>query len=517
MTDLLVFLLTLASMLCVGLADIVKIRLAWGVTALNFIKAAAVMRLPDGRQLDEVAIIGPRSEGKSWASLGAVLAHAQAHEAAGHSFPIPWLWFRDTFPNHEANLVKDVQRLEWQGIWRVSDGGRIIAAEMNGARQIEARLFGLEDIGAVERMRGQAVGVYGEEPGPVIGATVSTGWTEAAWETALSSIGDKIKSHAYPGIIASNPSQRSHWFWKRFVLKPSPTTGTFRIPKGERTTEEYRDRNARIFRSNPNLFTRLVEGEASVASMGDPVITGYHSSRHYSTRPLPVAFGPLYFGWDAYHHPACVIGSLSDMGQLRIHYARRMDQADIGLLVDEGVKPWLSAHNLAQRERIHVGDPTMETGDQSDRDMNAKKLLLQKLPGRWAKSTNKLFSLQAAVNGGLRSTLSTGEPRILLGPDAGELDESWSGGWYVDELGKGVQQGERGQHSHVGMAGSYLVHAVFAMADRGAHLERYVQQSAYVGPWAGQEHSVSPAIGVLRDHQETHEEWRAKWKRQYDR
>ncbi len=477
------------------------VTMDWGPTTGAFIRAVARMLMPDGRAVDEVAIIGPRSEGKSYACLGAVLAHAQQHEAAGFPLPVPWLWFRDTFPLHEANLLKDIQRLEWCGIWRQYDGGRIVRAEMSGVAVIEARLFGLEDISAVERMRGQAVGVYGEEPGPVIGAAVSTGWTEQAWETALSSIGDKVQSHCYPAIIASNPSQRSHWFWRRFVLSPAPTVGTFRIPPGERTSDAYRARLARSLRSDHNLYTRLVTGEAAVTSLGTPVVTGYRSSAHAQRRTLPFAPGPVYCAWDAYHHPACVLATLSGMGQLRIHYAKRMDKADVGILVDEAVRPWLASKALLDRPRLHIGDPTMDTGDQSDRSQTATKALLSKLSGRWCPSTNDILLLQRAVNEALRRTLSTGEPVILLGPDADELDEAWAGGWFLNDHGKPVQHGESGQHSHVGMAGAYLVHAVFGGTARERDYSVWANQTAMTQPWDGagpNERSISPASAALQ-------------------
>lgn len=438
------------------------IRLAWGPTALAFIEAAASGRTADGRAVDEVAIVGSRGEGKSWACLGVTLRHAQLHEAAGYPLPVPWLWFRDAFPNHQRNLLEDIRRPEWQGLWQQHDGGRVVVAEMRGHPIVRAWVIGLEDMQAVERLRGQAVGIYGEEPAPVIAASTSTGWTEKAWETALMSQGrGERRSHSYPAIIASNPSQRSHWFWRRFVLDPTPHRACYRIPVGERTSAEYRDRLARTITS-PDLRARLVEGEASVVSLGDPVVACYRTSIHRSSRQLDVAPGPLYFGWDAWHHPACVIASLSPMGQLRIHYARRLDGADVGTLADEYVRPWLASRRLLDRPRVHTGDPTMDTGDQSDRDQTATQRVLRSLPGDWQPSTNDIGVLRIALNDALKRRLSTGEPAVILDPEADELDEAWAGGWFLNEQGRPVQHGQQGQHSHVGMAGAYLVRSVLA-------------------------------------------------------
>jgi hypothetical protein len=490
------------------------ISLTYTPAMINFMRCAATGVGPDGGHYDEVAVVSPRGEGKTWGVLGAQLLHAQEHEQRGFPLPVPWLWFRDSFPNHERNLLEDLDRIEWGGLWRKYDGGRTVQAEMAGQAILKAFVFGLEDVTAIERLRGGCVGVYGEEPAPAIGLGVGTGWTESAWALALSSQGrGDARSHYQPAIIASNYPQKSHWFWKRFFAERQPQCLGFRVQSGDRTTPEYRARLGRALANQPAMLTRLFKGEPAPPQLGDPVILGYKESIHLTYKPVPVAPGPLYLGWDAWHHPAAVVSSLSAMGQLRIHFAKRMDRADIGMIAGEAVKPWLIEHGLLDRARVHIGDPSMEAKDQSDRAQCAQRRLLQILPGEWHAGTNDITVLQTAVTDALTRNLSTGEPTILIGPEAQELDESWSGGWHVDERGKPVQHGEQGQYSHVGMAGAYLVHGVFGSPTLTMDVDRWATQPAYTQPWNGQR-GPSPSPAVVAVQQRTFS--RAVWLKQYE-
>lgn len=774
----------------------------------------------------------------SWAALGCTLRHAQLHEQAGFPLPVPWFWFRDSFPNHARNLLEDLQRPEWSGLWKQSDGGRLVVAEMHGQPIVKAFLFGLEDTDAVERLRGGCVGIYGEEPAPAVGAGVGVGWNEASWSLALSSQGRNDQTHYRPAIIASNYPDKSHWFWRRFADPGEPQCGLIRLKSGDRSTEAYRQRLGRTLASQPAMYKRLFLGEPAPPQLGDPVVCGYREAVHYTRRALPIAPGPLRIGWDFWHcyddktdvltsdgwkpfsaligteqfatrrisdgtmeyqhatsvirkphhgamiqyqaqnvdfcltpdhllsvfvhdrgrythkrreakklldftgnthyevaltarwnskakpsygpygwtpttfarfigwyvsegfsyngtvvicqntdredlsrllrstnlpwtpvvrrgcfagwkihrkaladyllrsaghgahkkripkeilnmpavyiqeflesyvagdghsrvgnfgtwttaytvsegladdlqesalkagmssrkswvppcdsviddgdganhvahggggwrvslkrralratlhrqhvsevqydgtvycvsvpnqtlyvrrngvpHwngncPAAVVSSMASSGQLRIHFAQRMDRADIGMLIEEAVRPWLVRNGLQDRHRIHTGDPTGATGDQSDRSQSAVKRMQKLLPGEWTPSTNEIHTLQYAVNEALRRNLSTGEPCLQLGPDASELDSAWAGGWHLNEHGAPVQHGERGQYSHVGMAGAYLVHAVFGRQGEQINVGTWANQSAYTEPWDGsQERQPSPAVLAIQ-------------------
>jgi hypothetical protein len=444
---------------------------------------------PIGSHVDELLLLGPRGEGKTWGVLCAAIRHAQLHEAAGFPLPVPWLWFRDSFTNHERNLLQDLQREELQGFWSLHEGGRLVKGNMSGKEIIRAFVFGLEDKDAVERLRAGCVGVFGEEPAPAVGLGLGTGWGETSWSLALSS--QRVPSHYHPALLASNYPEKRHWSWQRFVEKRQAQCGFFRIPPGERATPAYRARLARTTSTQPTMLQRLFLGEPAPSRLGDPAVMGYSERTHRRYTPVPVAPGSLVFGFDFWHHPAVAIASITSMGQLRFHFAQRLDQADIGILVDEAVKPWLAQNGLMDRPRIHTGDPTGDTGDQSDRAMSAVKRLRQRLPGEWRPATNDFSKLSGAVNDNLRRNLTTGDPAILLGPEAGELSDAWSGGWHVNEHGKPVQHGEEGFHAHVGMAGAYVCFFVFGAGPQ-IDVSKWANQPAYRQPWGGSRNPTPP-------------------------
>src|SRR3990172_5165473 len=67
----------------------------------------------------EMAAFGTRGDGKTWAALGCMIAHAQQHHAAGYPLPTRWLGAADTFASHQAKTVETMQAEGWAGIWRL--------------------------------------------------------------------------------------------------------------------------------------------------------------------------------------------------------------------------------------------------------------------------------------------------------------------------------------------------------------------------------------------------------------
>jgi hypothetical protein len=52
-------------------------------------------------QANEYALFGIRGDGKTIASLAAIVGHAQTHEGYKFPLPVPWMGVRDTFANHK--------------------------------------------------------------------------------------------------------------------------------------------------------------------------------------------------------------------------------------------------------------------------------------------------------------------------------------------------------------------------------------------------------------------------------
>lgn len=538
-------------------------RLTFTPTARNFLRSVLT------GQAREHALCGTRGEGKSWTALDAMIEHAIEHGSrvvksrdgtreGRYRLPVPWISVTDTFESHKRKLAKSMQRPEWEGVWRLSDNLHVATAVLGEAPLVRVELFGIEDQGAKSRVRLETCGVHFEEVAPASEELEANGVDEDSWEVALSSqrvvtycVCDTCKDPApvvaedldeegfvlgdsrpvclhcgqearrvYPAFITSNYPDEDHWFWKRFKVDPRPGTALFEIQPGERVSKQERETRAAGI-SNPVLRDRLYGGKPGSLRRGDPVTGNYQEGRHYTRQVLLPRAGDLWMSWDAWHHPACAIGHLSSLGQLRIPFAKRMDNADIGNLIDDFVIPWLTRFGLlADPKRFtlhHCGDPTAFTPDQSNREHSAGKVLLAKLPGRWHDSVNDPDLLMRATRTALGASISTGEPRVLLcGPDAYEGHQALGGGWHLKKDGKPQKHGWEGRHSHVGDALAHLCHTVFGAASRGADMSKWVFQEAYVQPWGGakpEERSPSPAAAVLSREQDR-DAYRAKWKNQ---
>jgi hypothetical protein len=478
--------------------------------AFDFAEAIALGRAR------EIACFGARGDGKTWAALIGMLMHAQCHADHGYPVPVPWIGVADTYQAHRLKTVRTLEDPTWQGIWRLRDDKHTAVGVIDGTELVRLDLFGIEDEGAMDRVRMETVGVWFEEPAPSAVLVQSSGISETAWGLALTS--QRLLSHCHPAVITSNYPEESHWTWQRFVVRQHPGTMYVRIPPGERASPEQRAEWERALAGRPDMLKRLLRGEPGAVLLGDPVTPSYRESVHFQRSPLRIPDGPLFLAWDAWHHPAVAIGSMSSLGQLRVLCAQRMDNADVGALIEERVRPWLSRHALLERPRIHTGDRTMGAGDQSNRAQTAMGRVLALLPGQWRDVTNEIEPRVAVVNEHLRRTLSTGEPAILLGPDALELHRAWSGGWYKDQGGKPVKRGPGGEHSHVGDAGAYLCLLLFGYKAAAFDIEKWVNQTAYRQPWNGQpsgEVGISPAAEALAGRFPGFN--RAAWAKQYEK
>ncbi len=425
----------------------------------------------------EIACFGSRGNRKTYSLLIGSILHAQAHQAAGYPLPVKWAGMMDYFASHKAKTLETLKQDRWQGLWRLSDGGHLATAVVDGQALAQFRLFGLEDTTAIDRARMETHCVWGEEAAPAAALVTSAGFSEAGWATAVTSM--RLPTHANVAALTTNYPDETHWTWRRFVTKDRRgdeqlNTLYFRIPPDEGVSPAQQEENTRALANRPDLLKRLVTGQPGQLLLGDPVTPAYVESLHRKYEPYPIAPGPLYLSWDGWHTPACVVASMSSLGQLRIHFGRRLESSDVGELAREVVLPWLIRHEVRDRELIHTGDPTMDTPDQSDRNESAARTITRILPGRWVRVTNEEEPRTRTINTHLRRVLSTGEAALVVaGPDCAEVHAALSGGWHYGKTGKPANTGEEGKHSHVGNCVAYLALAIY-----GQGYPRTAQSSA---------------------------------------
>jgi hypothetical protein len=382
--------------------------------------AKFVQAIKDGGQYPdrrEIVCIGTRGDGKTIGEMVGTIEHARVHHAMGFPLPVPWVGVTDTFTSHKLKTVKSFENPIFKGGWRLSDNDHVATFYLAGTAMVRVDLFGIEDQGAMDRMRMETVGMWFEEPAPSAVMVQSTGINEDAWNLGLTS--QRIPSHFHPAVITENYPDEDHWTWRRAnphqqpvfahpaqfrelfekIKQPWPvefdkypqgspleqchgissvlsTVQWFRVPAGERASEIDRLSWADSLSNRLDMVRRLLLGQPGVIMLGDQVAHGFTRMDHTTRDVDPIPTGEmLYIGLDFGHTPTCIIGFRDSTGTLRVkaglHMVGGMQQ-----LCDDWVLPWLSrfAPYALKRpdESIVVGfDPSGLSASDADITENA--------------------------------------------------------------------------------------------------------------------------------------------------
>ena len=451
-----------------------------GVVVVEYLPAVSgfIVQAVEGPAAELLAV-APRGEGKSWGALGLILVHASVHAAENYPLPVRWLVVGSSLVQLKATVLRTMAAPDWASCWKVEDDGRLVRLVVDGACLAELDMIGVEDASGMDRLRREACCLWCDEPASVATAQAA-GISDSAWATALSSL--RLPTHHRAAVLTSNAPGSRHWAWRRFVTAPSPGCVVVHIPKGERTTPEQR---AELERSMaglpPYLRLRLLEGQAADAQLGAPVCQGFDVVRMTAPAPLePVPGRPLYIGVDAGLTPVAVVGQHVD-GHLRIYAGLALERGGTEQLVEEQLRPWLSARAPWALKRgadtIFCVDPSMASKAQDDVQRSPITALRRLLPGtvrkgpvQWPARKGPLLKLfnQAVA----------GRPVLEISPveETELLREALSGGWHYPAAVTGEIRGENPVKSHpdsdLGDAFSYLVAELMPDPEREERLER---------------------------------------------
>lgn len=421
----------------------------------------------------EVVAKGARGTRKTQSGLDAAVTFAWRHAALGGALPLRVMIVGATNVHLRATVVRSMAAPWWGGGWQVEDDGRRARFVLDGTWWVDADLVGVEDAQGVDRLRRECHLVMGDDPAPALGE-VATGFSDAAWITAMTSCRLPTPLGRHPAIVTMNPSSRSHWTTKRFISAPLEGVKAFTTPPEEVLTPEEREEQRRRTQGRPDLLARLVMGDASDALLGLPVAQGYDDARHVAPTPLKPRQGTLWMAWDAGLTPCCIVAQLID-GELRIFAALCSERAGTRDFIELVVQPWMVQHTpwaLRGGSLQHVADPAMWSASQEDSSKDpattVRRMLggaIRKGPERWPQRRDPMLALfNRAV---------AGRPALQISPveDTELLHRALIGGWhYGTSVGGGLRPAEQPIKSHpdsdLGDAFTYLVAEVMPMADR---------------------------------------------------
>lgn len=396
----------------------------------------------------EIMCVGTRGDGKTIGVLAGMLGHAAEHQTRGYQLPVKWIGATDTFSAHKAKTFESLEKPFWKGCWRQSDGGHVWTAIVNGRPTVELHLFGIEDQGAMDRVRTECHGVWFEEPAPTAVLGVSKGVDETAWGMAMTS--QRLPTHAHVAVMTLNYPDEDHWTWQRF----QPGTGAqgfhpsdksrawFRIPPGERADAAQRAEWAHALRDRPDLLRRLIEGQPGSIMLGPQVADGFSLDLHVAKeRIYPYKNEPLGMGLDFGLTPTITIGQ-PIKGYRNVYASLTIEHGGVKQLIENEVLPWLSRHAswcLRNPNMIYgCYDISGQTDEQSDSTHDPITTVERLLPGLWFPGPVSWDSRKHVLISAMHHAKAPGQVSLQLDPvDAAGLIKALAGRWHyaVDRQG----------------------------------------------------------------------------------
>lgn len=394
-----------------------------------------------------VFLIGPEGEGKTYSLFVALNYHA-ANSMNGQLLRAAII--RDTFENISTKTIPSIQKAigflaeknKFPGYiqsWVWSRGGKRLICK---APRIEVDLFGADDLASIARLQGGEWSFIGiEEPAPMYQGN-SAGIPRGVFDTCVSRAargGGAMKL-----FVDQNPGDEDHWTHEAAITAPimrpehAPMiwTETVNIPPGSNParTEQMRQATVAAYAGNSALTLRYVKGQWAFVQMGEKVTPEYHDNidghpHHYTGKPLAVIPNAMGFrSWDGGHFPTCVIGQVTPSGRLHIIDCFRGEHIGMKQLIDTMVRPAINLRYSGVTDWLDTGDPTLETGDNSDIEQSPARVIEKEF-----KTSFQGASHWPAVLEPMKSALNLtidGRPYVQIGSGAEIVHKALRGGWH---------------------------------------------------------------------------------------
>lgn len=380
-------------------------------------------------------IIGPAGEGKTYASVAAMMRSAKLNKR-----PVLWAVIRDTHTNIKRSTVRSINKMfrDHPGLIQWGDDARRLTIKSNP--KVEVDLFGIDDPGALNRLQGTEYdGIWLEEPAAML-ERANSGLSEEVFNDALLRCVRAQGEHSRLQV-SMNPADEDHWTFARLVEAPdidpeTPeiTKEVFFIPYGENKELKEKARQAakRAYKDDPAAYARYVLGQFAPVYRGEKVTPEYNPKWHRYPDPIIPAMGLEGFRfWDGWHHPAVVIGQTTKTGRLIHIDTLQLEGADIETFIDMRVLPLLESPRWKNKcfGWRDIGDRTMLIPDQSRKQRSPAKVIEEKLGGHFEPGPSVWSILKIGVKRALNMN-TEGMPTIVLSPTERILHKGLNGAWH---------------------------------------------------------------------------------------
>jgi hypothetical protein len=439
-------------------------------------------------------LIGPLGEGKTWGCIWKAILHWFKYRDILNG-PLRGFVVRDTHQNMKRMTVPSINKAlrgYFKPNWK-DDYKKLIIKGI-----LDFDLIGIDSPGSLNKIQGFEGGCgWLEEPAPMIDKG-NVGLGLDVFLTAMTRVcrADIMSGHEddyIPLLMTSmNPADQDHWTYPMFVENPPVAPDdypflrveTFHIQHGENQHLPSVSREAAklMYKNNPALFQRYVEGKFAFVCVGKEVTTEYNPDLHRCKEkldPIPGVKGLRF--WDTGLNPTCVLGQITPKGRLHITDTFRGDGIGMQQFLDTFIKPTTLDRYKEVSEWRDIADPAISNREQSNSDHTAAKIIEKELNTCVEYGAKNWDPRKQACKKAL-GMLIDGRPFVQISKHEGILHRALQGGWHYKTDNSGnVIGGQNAKpkkdiHSHPGDAFSYGMSLIVGK------LGRSIQKPAPVMP-----------------------------------
>jgi len=438
------------------------------------------------------AIIGPMGDGKTYASIVALLRHAQR---CGR--PIRAAIIRDTHENIKNATVRSFQEVfeKYPQLLRWRDDFKKLT--IFSSPRVECDLFGIDDLASLSKLQGPEYAlVWLEEPAPMADRA-NAGLSEEVYNAALARCARQTGTT--PRLqISMNPADEDHWTYRRLILEPDVnpeypliTKKVFFVPYGENPVMDEVKRQAvkMAYQHDKASYARYVEGRFAPVYRGERVTPEYNPEVHLSKDVLEPKEGLVGFRiFDGWHNPACLLGQVTPEGRLLFLDLVVVDNGDIRSLIEGKVIPLINSPRWRNKVKMwrDGGDRTMQQPDQSNRQMSAAKVVEMLLNTHFEPAPRLWMHLKEGMKNALNSMVN-GQPVVLISRHLQMLHRALSGAWHykTDVTGNVIARGRyvvpvKNEISRVGECFAYACNIMRPGKDNFLAMPAYRRQRSRI-------------------------------------
>ncbi len=434
----------LFSQLSFSRIDMLEIKWGFGPTSTAYINSTAQIN----------ALFGPPGSHKTFASIAAVLAHA---ERCGQR--TRWAFIRDTLENIRISLVPSFYEFFETCPEVIKFKNENKELFINVGPGIEVDLFGCNDPADLQRLQGGSSwsGIWINDPAPMT-ERGNAGVPEVVFDHAA--YRSTRRSNTPSRLqIDMNYADETHWTYRRLILEPDDDPATplihkrvFHVPYAELASlnQEAMQMAVRVFSHDESARERYVEGRFAEFKPGKDVAPGYKRHIHLCPHEIIPATGLECFAFcDGWHNPSVVLGQITTERRLIYIDTVRTEGSDIRTLLETQVGPLLFSSRWKNKWRSWRigGDRSMMNRDQGNINHSASEdveaFFKQRqfghgiYPPRFEGGPSTWREIERTFNYWLVHYSPSNDPMIYISRTNHLLDKGLNGGWHfkIDNSG----------------------------------------------------------------------------------